>query len=325
MFEFQTVWGWQPALYLFLGGMGAGALLFSAVLAFIDGKRHRLTIGVSLWSAAACMTVGLLLLLSELTNPVRGMLAWQSFVNPTSWMTYGAWGVLAAIVAAVFFAICMTPGTSALISGVWKGFSAKRDVLCRVFAVLGGLLGLFVAVYTGLLLMSAPGIPFWGSWLLPLLFTVSALDTGVALVEIVSVVLAGREIMTEKCTVVLERSVLVLVIVETVVLTAFLATMAAGGGYAPESASGMAAAASSGAVFAGSLAPFFWCLVVACGLAAPLTASVLSARMRGKDVGVLVFAGASGALIGGCALRFLVLMAGAHANMVADTVAMLVM
>ena len=23
----QTIWGWQPALYLFLGGVGAGALI----------------------------------------------------------------------------------------------------------------------------------------------------------------------------------------------------------------------------------------------------------------------------------------------------------
>ena len=30
MIELQTVWGWQPALYLFLGGMGGLALMSAA-------------------------------------------------------------------------------------------------------------------------------------------------------------------------------------------------------------------------------------------------------------------------------------------------------
>ena len=30
--ELQTIWSWQPALYLFLGGMGAGAFVMAAVL-----------------------------------------------------------------------------------------------------------------------------------------------------------------------------------------------------------------------------------------------------------------------------------------------------
>ena len=58
MVEFQTVWGWQPALYLFLGGVGAGALVFSAVLFFVGKKRQSLTVGLSLWVGALCMIIG---------------------------------------------------------------------------------------------------------------------------------------------------------------------------------------------------------------------------------------------------------------------------
>lgn len=298
-------------------------MFFAAVLAFVDRERHRLTIGLSMWAASFCMIVGLLLLLSELTNPERGMLAWKSFVNPTSWMTYGAWGVLAAIAVSVLAALCMTPGTASRIAGAWKGFSKVRDAICSVLAAAGVVLGLFVAVYTGVLLMTAPGIPFWNSPLLPCLFAVSALDTGVALVEIVSIVVSKREKMTGKCAALLERSVVALVVIEAFVLAAFLLVMGSGNGAVAESPSAVAAAASAGAMTAGRLAPYFWCLVVACGIAAPLAASVLSLKLRGRDVGTLVFAGAAGALIGGCALRFLVLLAGAHADVVADTVALL--
>ena len=38
----QLTWSWQPALYLFLGGMGAGAFIMAAVLFLIDKAKHRL-------------------------------------------------------------------------------------------------------------------------------------------------------------------------------------------------------------------------------------------------------------------------------------------
>ena len=39
MIELQSVWGWQPALYLFLGGMGAGAFVVAAVLYLRCGSK----------------------------------------------------------------------------------------------------------------------------------------------------------------------------------------------------------------------------------------------------------------------------------------------
>lgn len=69
MEELQLIWGWQPALYLFLGGVGAGAFLAAGILVFMDRERHRTIAGASMWAAIACLGVGLLLLLSELTNP----------------------------------------------------------------------------------------------------------------------------------------------------------------------------------------------------------------------------------------------------------------
>ena len=96
--ELQLVWGWQPALYLFLGGMGAGTFIMAAVLYLIDPLKHKRIICASMWAAPVCVGVGLLLLLLELTNPLRGLMMWQSFSHFTSWMTYGAWGAFAAIV-----------------------------------------------------------------------------------------------------------------------------------------------------------------------------------------------------------------------------------
>lgn len=322
MVEFQTVWGWQPALYLFLGGMGAGALITSAILAFVDRNSHRKTIAYSLWASAACMIVGLLLLLAELVHPLRGMLVWQSFVNPTSWMTFGAWGVLLAVIAALVAAALMTPsvarifGRSADASIDGKGISA--------LLVVGAILGLFVAVYTGILLMAAPGIPLWGTGILPVLFTVSAMGTGVALVELISAVIGKRERMTHACRSLLEKGTIVLVVVEACVLVAFLAIMASGNGSAEGSAQFAALNASITAITTGWLSPYFWCLVAGCGLALPAIASILALRMEGRDVSMIVISGAAGTLIGGCALRFIMLYAATHADVVADAVALLI-
>lgn len=80
----------------------------------------------------------------------------------------------------------------------------------------------------------------------------------------------------------------------------------------------------------GVLAPYFWGLVVLCGLALPLAMAVagLVLHRRGQGVkrgyGSPMAIGAAGALIGGCTLRFLILAAGIHADVVAETVMSLI-
>lgn len=258
--ELQTIWSWQPALYLFLGGMGAGAFVMAAVLFLIDRTRHRLIVCVSMWAALASLAVGLLLLLSELVTPLRGLMMWQSFGHFTSWMTYGAWGAFAAMA----------------------------------------------------------------------LFTVSAFDTGVALVELVALALSKKDALAPKARVLMERIVVVLVLVEIAVLAAFFAVMLGGD---VQTAVGATAAASAALLLTGDLAACFWALVAACGLAMPLAMAVagLVLHKRGKKKpgmkqhgGTLMAAGAVGALIGGCALRFLILAAGMHADLVAETVMSLI-
>lgn len=180
----QDIWGWQPALYLFLGGMGAGAFIAAMVVYFREGDKARSTVFASLVAAVVCLAVGLLLLLSELITPLRGMMMWQSFSNFGSWMTFGAWIVFAALVVFALEAIVVWEKTAGALAKRIKGFDGYAPKLARALGVVSCVLGFCVAVYTGILLMSAPGVPLWNTLLLPCLFTVSALDTGVALVEV---------------------------------------------------------------------------------------------------------------------------------------------
>lgn len=325
MAELQSVWGWQPALYLFLGGMGAGAFIMTAVLYFYDRRSNEKTIFIASWAATASLVVGLLLLLSELTNPLRGMLLWQSFSNGSSWMTFGAWAVFAAVIVFGLMALLSTKKLVAAIAKKRKGFAKAQRRIRSVLAVLGVVLGFVVAVYTGVLLMSAPGVPLWNTLLLPCLFTVSALDTGVALVEIIAVALGRKQPNSQqshKAHKLLKKCVIVLVLLELVVLFVFLNVMLGGGFDNAEIAA--TGAASANLLMWGTLAPYFWGLVVACGLILPLAAAIVGLASRTKGSAGLAIVGASGALLGGCALRFLILMAGLHADVVASAVATLV-
>lgn len=327
----QLTWSWQPALYLFLGGMGAGAFVMAAVLFLIDRTRHRLIVCVSMWAALASLAVGLLLLLTELITPTRGLLMWQSFGHFTSWMTYGAWGAFAAMAVFAVSALLATRPVGMWLAKKWKWFEKKGTTLRRVLAVIGIVLGAFVAVYTGMLLMTAESVPLWDTPLLPVLFTVSAFDTGVALVELVAVVLTKKDALAPRARVLMERIVVVLVLVESVVMAAFLMSML---GADAQTAVGATAAASATLLVSGGLAGCFWGMVVVCGLAVPLVMAVVGLvlhRRSGKKPGAkghagtaLMAIGAAGALIGGCELRFLILAAGIHADVIAETVMSLI-
>ncbi|MDO4442319.1 MAG: polysulfide reductase NrfD [Slackia sp.] len=342
--ELQSVWGWQPALYLFLGGMGAGAFIMAAILYLKDGQRNARIVCVSMWAAAASLIAGLLLLLMELVTPVRGLMMWQSFSHFTSWMTYGAWGAFGAIAAFGVSAVLATPKAGAWLAEKCSWYAGHEQGVRKAFAVAGIVLGAFVAFYTGMLLMASENVPFWNTMLLPALFTVSAFDTGVALVEVVAIALAKREAIGADAKRFMEKCVVVLVAVEAVVLAAFLGSMLLADAGTPV---GAAAAASAGMFVSGQLAVWFWGLVALAGLALPFAmalkgllakegnAEVAAAAAQADasvcaDAGACVVAeasvdvptlvGAIGALVGGCALRFLVLAAGIHADVVADTI-----
>jgi formate-dependent nitrite reductase membrane component NrfD len=329
MEELQLVWGWQPALYLFLGGMGAGAFIAAAILFLIDDGKNRRIANTAMWASALCLMLGLLLLLTELITPLRGLLLWQSFSNITSWMTIGAWVVLAAVLMFLMTAVLTLPS----IRNHYRLKRAKRakreriEAVGKVLAIVGIMLGLGVAIYTGILLMWVPGVPLWRTFLLPCLFTVSALDTGVALVEIIALVLHRRSPLSKRSRALLERSVIVLVVLEAAVLAVFTMVMFNGNAGSAEGSDSFSTTAvvSIQLLVTGELAPYFWTLFVGCGLVIPLVSAIIGLAWH-KRVPIIPMAlGAIAALAGGCTLRFLILLAGKHVDLVSDTVLRLVL
>lgn len=329
----QTSWGVPIALYLFLGGLAGGTALVSGIIQLKWGERFKNIVRFGAWAATLLLVAGVLCLVSEVTMPLRAMQLWASFTNPASWMTIGAWLLVAGIVGIGLFALAATPAIGDRILGT------KAPAVKRVLAVVAAVLGCCIALYTGILIGVLVNHPLWNSWLLPVLFTVSAIDTGVALVGLytrlghplgapaaASAKNAGpknaqagvapatakaptapsTDDNTElaKLTELLEKGSIGLIIVEMAVLLVFL-LLASG--------TGEIGALSVWLLVAGPLAPAFWLLLVIAGLIAPLALEIMEARRRARNRTAprsMALVAAALVLVGGLALRFLILYAG---------------
>lgn len=300
MVELQSTWTWLPAIYLFLGGASAGSMLVVALLKLAGRGRFKTTVTIGSWVSVVALACGLLALVAEVEKPFQAMVLFKSFVNFGSWMTIGAWVLFASIIVFGVFALVSTPAVTSRITFLDK----SKESVSRALAVVCVPLAAAVAVYTGILLSAAPSIPLWGTWLLPALFAVSAFDTGVAAIAIVVAVLEKDE-SAPKFGIVLEGITACLIAVESVVLAVFLNTML--GGTASE-------ALAAGIVVEGEVSVAFWTFVVAFGLAVPFVAALAQIVMarKGRHSKWIAIGAAACVLVGGFALRFVVLSAGIH-------------
>lgn len=167
-------WTWYIIPYFFVGGIAGGAYFLAALLEWFGRPEDRPVIrtgyGLAFWGA---IISGLLLTL-DLSRSLRFWhMVFQSENFPQlmfksfSPISFGAWALL-------LFGAC------ALIS--W--YIESGSIFAKLVAAAGGLLGFFVAGYTGVLL-SVTNRPIWADspWL-GALFLASAASTGAAALAI---------------------------------------------------------------------------------------------------------------------------------------------
>lgn len=182
------LWGLPVILYLFLAGVGAGALTVSSSVLLRGGGGPR---GVHLdiarygaFIAPIPVMVGCGLLILELGSFEAGH--WFKWINlymvmNLSPMSVGTWLLTFFIAVSVVYAYTFVPDAPLL--------GERRLPLRRVLAWVSVPLGISVAIYTGVLLGAMPSRPFWNSPILALLFLVSSLSTGVAAILLVRALL----------------------------------------------------------------------------------------------------------------------------------------
>jgi formate-dependent nitrite reductase membrane component NrfD len=175
----ELTWGMPVILYLFLAGVGAGAVTVSSSV-FLRGGGGRFggahftlaRYGALIGPIPVIVGAGFIVL--ELGRPFRALNLFK--VINLSPMSIGSWLVLLFIWTSIFYALTFLPS-------LLPQLKRLNDRLAPVRAALAWInvpLGIGVAVYTGILLGAMPSRPLWNSPILALLFMISALSTGVA-------------------------------------------------------------------------------------------------------------------------------------------------
>lgn len=186
-FSAPPEWAWFIVFYFFLGGLAGGSYFLASLIDLFGGPEDRPLSRLGYYIAFPCIVLSGLLLTVDLRWPERfwHMLIESHTYRPMlkSWspMSSGSWALtLFGLCAFLSFISTLTeadhlrwPAARRLgLLGRWRG----------IISVIGGLLGLYIAGYTGVLL-AVTNRPIWSDTpLLGMLFIISAASTSAALI-----------------------------------------------------------------------------------------------------------------------------------------------
>lgn len=194
---------------------------------------------------AAVLALGILCLAADLGRPDR-LLA-LAFPPRPSVMTIGAYALGASLLISSVFAA----------GAAFDGFKIT-PAMTYVLGAVGMAVGLACVLYTGVLLSGLASVLFWQTWLLPLVFALSSLSGGVALVFLAAAFVDARQTIVRPL-VNLASVDGGLIILELLCLLAYAAWGVSDAGAFP----------SAHSLVAGELREMFWGGVVALGLVLP--------------------------------------------------------
>lgn len=218
----SPLWGWYILGYFFLAGVSGGSYTLATMLRFWGGERDQAIARIGFLVAFPLAVVCGILLTLDLGQPLR---FWHMMINTTpgnealsfkywSPISLGTWALL--IYSAVSFVSFLEAlGVLGRLSGAFGG----------LLNVIGSVLALFIASYTGVVL-SVSNQPVWSdTWTLGGLFLASALSGSAALLAW----FAHSRPNTASIRWRLLRADGIFALVELVLIVVFFVTLAAAG------------------------------------------------------------------------------------------------
>lgn len=286
------LWGWEIAIYLFLGGLAAGLLIFAAVYTLLGKEQEYPTIVKwATFLAPVALVIGLGALFLDLHHKVY---FWRLYTtlrleSPMSW---GAWTLLAvtpiSIVWSATYVKELFPKWDWHFSWLNK-FVAWAIKNRRNIAYPMLFLSIILGIYTGILLSAFNARPLWNTSILGPLFLTSGLSTAAATIMLLSRNHAERSLLS--------RIDIVLIVLELFLITHMVMGLQAGSQTSIEAAN---------LFLGGQFTIMFWVFIVFLGLVVPLLLEVL--ELKGYKIPVII--PASLVLLGGVLFRFLMIEAG---------------
>jgi len=168
----QETFGALIAIYFYLTGLSAGSFVLST-LAFVFGMEKFKPIGkIGVILATLFLVMAPLALLVHVGQPFK---AWHLFVhlNITSPITWGSFLLTLYPINCIIYGFFMFKG---------------NKPMTRLFGTIGIPLAIFVHGYTGFILALGKARALWNTALMPFLFLISAMVSGIALMILISVV-----------------------------------------------------------------------------------------------------------------------------------------
>ncbi|MBT8083308.1 MAG: polysulfide reductase NrfD [Gammaproteobacteria bacterium] len=290
------IWTWEVAMYLFLGGLTAGVMVFAAVMALLRKDEEAPFAATQLaLLAPIVLSAGMTTLFLDLEHKLYVFRFYTAF-QPTSPMSWGAW-ILLLIYPVATLQILSTLRAGFPVTTPWVDRWAITKAIVdwceehrRQIAMVAVPSGVALGIYTGILLSAFSARPFWNTGVLGPLFLVSGLSTAAALVALLSKHEGEKEMFT--------RIDLGLIAAEIALVGLFLINLATGSAQHIEALH---------AVTGGPYTMVFWVLFVGIGLIIPLLLEMLEIRGIGKSIAVVA---PVLVLIGGYALRQVMLDVG---------------
>jgi LPXTG-motif cell wall-anchored protein len=297
----EISWGIMLVGYLFLGGAAGGAYAVGGLADLFKGedKKYRILSKSGVLVSLFAMIIGLVLLVVDLkrfaVDPLVILNAYLRF--PGSILTVGTWIITAFIAVSLL----------TVILGFFKGDATLR----KGTEIVGIVLGISTAAYTGILLSFARGIPFWSSAFLPWLFVISGALTGLALTMVMIPALSKimpsafrdfKELYDNKDEFVsllehTEKYALILTVIEILLVAVYLITTP-----------------MTGVLLGGSGVSLWFYVYLLLGLILPLGVSYYTTKLadtgKTSTVILMTMGGHLLVLFGGFLLRYVVLIGG---------------
>lgn len=192
--EHHLLWGWPVIGYLYLAGLGAGAMAVSSIVILWDPAgafrvRARLIARLGAFLGPLPVMIGTGLLIFELGRPFRAFNImtsnfWFAAFNPSP-MNWGGWFILLFCIFATVYALAFVRWGAWLGSGLGERLEARAERVRGPLAVICTPLSIALAIYTAILLAAVPSRPLWHTPVLWLLFTVSAISVGLSAIILV--------------------------------------------------------------------------------------------------------------------------------------------
>ena len=286
------IWGWEIAVYLFLGGLVAGMMLISGYFIFTGRtKNTKCSCFLIPLVALGAISLGMFALFLDLEHK---LFVWRMYLTFqwTSPMSWGGWILLLVYPILILNAVLRVPDEIGVRFPILKKFSLMINEHNFAIKLIGGasmLVGGILGIYTGILLSSFAARPAWNSAMLWILFLMSGLSSAAAFIHMVS-----RDDEESRMLAKADNSFLLSEMI--IILLMFVGFLSS-------------SQAQSNAVkmyLGGDFTAIFWIFVVGMGIIIPLIIQFAAVNNKIRHTAIAPVM----VILGGLILRFVIVFAG---------------